>query len=191
MNTSARLSKWQNAALDDGWRIKFISYGRNGRPMTFGFETWSVYVAMIGVVTFFSGAGFSIYLKEHHRSPFGALAVAIAGLGIAASSIKLRDHLLKRHWVEKKGRCLDSEVRHVFPGRDYSWDARVLCEYESNGAPVLCTPFLSYIGFVNEESARACIADRVDRDGVCRFLVNPKNPLEVQLCERVKYPIKT
>jgi hypothetical protein len=154
--------------------------------MTFGFETWSAYVALLGVVTFFAGTGFSIYEKEHHRSPFGALLIAIAGLGIAASSIKLRDYLLKRHWIEKKARCLDTEVRHLYPGRDYSWDARVLCEYERNGEAVLCTPFLSYIGFVTESSARECIAARIDRDGACRLLVNPKNPLEVQLVPRMK-----
>jgi hypothetical protein len=182
-----KLRNWQDTALDDGWRIKFISHGVKGRPMTFGFETWSGYVALSGVITFLSGVGYSIYEKEHHRTPFGALLIAIAGLAIAASSIKLRDYLLKRHWTEKKGRCLDSEIRHLYPGRDYSWDARVLCEYENNGVAILCTPFLSYIGFVNEASARESISKRIDSAGACRLLVNPKNPLEVLLLERKKY----
>ena len=185
MNT--KLRNWQDAALDKGWRLKFISYGSKGRPMTFGFETWSVYVALIGVVTFFSGVGFSIYEKEHHRSPFGPLLIAIAGLAVAGSSIKLRDYLLKRHWIEKKARCLDSEVRHLYPGRDYSWDARVLCEYGNDEEAILCTPFLSYIGFVSEASARESIADRIDSDGACRLLINPKNPLQAQILERKKY----
>jgi hypothetical protein len=116
-----------------------------------------------------------------------ALLVAIAGLGIAASSIKLREYVLKRSWIEKKGRCLDSEMRNGFPGREYSWDARVLCEYEKDGAVVLCTPFLSHIGFVTEGAALECISDRIDSDGACRLLINPKNPLEVQLLPRRKY----
>lgn len=186
MSAPATLRRWQDSALNEGWRIQFISYARPGRPMTFGLETWSRYVVLAGVLGFLFGLGYTIYLKEHGRSPAAGLVFTGLGFALAASSIKLRACLLRRLWREQPARCIDREVRRVRRHHDFTWDARILCEYEHAGAVVRCTPFLTQTGFATEGTAWARVSAVVANDGSCRLLVTPANPLHTEVLERRK-----
>lgn len=186
MEVPNTLRNWQDSALNDGWRIPFISYAKPGQPMTFGLETWAGGVALIGVLGFLFGLGYTIYLKEHGRSPATGLVITGLGFAFAASSIKLRAFLLRKTWREVSARCLDREVRRVRLQQNFTWDARILCEYEGSGAAVRCTPFLTQTGFATEGAAWTRVSAVVDNAGFCRLLINPKNPLHTEVVERRK-----
>ncbi len=187
MSASGKLRGWQDSALNEGWRIPFISHAGPGRPMTFGLETWARYVVFAGVGGFLFGLGYTIYLKEHGQSPAAGLVATGVAFALAASSNSLRAYLLRKTWREVPARCVDREVRRVRRHHDFTWDARLLCEYEDAGAIVRCTPFLTQTGFATEGAAWARVSAVVANDGSLRLLVNPANPLHVEVLERRKY----
>ncbi len=155
--------------------------------MTFGLETWARYVVLAGVAGFLFGLGLTIYLKEHGRSPAAGLVVTGVGFALAVSSIKLRAYLLRKTWRELPARCIDREVRRVQHHQNFTWDARILCEYEDSGAIVRCTPFLTQTGFATEGAAWTRISSVVANDGSLRLLVNPANPLHAEVLDRRTY----
>jgi hypothetical protein len=80
-----------------------------------------------------------------------------------------------------------AEVRRVQHHQNFTWDARILCEYEDSGAIVRCTPFLTQTGFATEGAAWTRISSVVANDGSLRLLVNPANPLHAEVLDRRTY----
>ncbi len=178
------LRKLQDDLANAGCRLRQISHAPEGKPVFVGFENWAGYVAAVSIMGFPIGCGMAIYLKEHGKSPFPGVYIAVASWAVCLLALVIKNKLIKTGWIVVEAKCIDREIREVAAKGGTTWAVRLLCEFTRDGLTTRCTPTVHWSTFTTESAARAFLGTRIDPGGGCTLRINPRNPREANLVAR-------
>lgn|GEM_PF-2582034 len=193
------LLQQQDKALNEGWRIRFISYEPDGQFMTFGYgENLAGRLAAcfgaISLVAVIAATALGIYTAMAGEEPWAermfrqAVYVCLAGLALSVPCLLVARLVFRATLRRTLATCIDREYRsspHPEHGRDI-WSARIVCRYPFEDISRTGTPYLK-IGaedgaqFISREAAEQFLAQRIAPDGTCWLLVDPRRPLRAYL----------
>jgi len=193
------LLQQQDKALNEGWRIRFISYEPEGRVMTFGYgdNLAGRLAGLLGAVSLVAGiaaTALAIYAAAAGEEPWAeemfrqAILVFVASLAMIVPCMLIARFVFRARLRRTHATCIDRELRggpHPKYNRE-SWNVRILCRYSSDGIAQTGTPYLKIgaeegTSFVSREAAEQFLAERIAPDGTCWLLVDPQKPRRAYL----------
>lgn len=178
MSFSDKLKDLQQNNANRGWRIPYIAHAKDGELETLtplNLPGWLALVGLAGIPT-----GFYIIVDTESLQP-GMIILALSVVWTIAC-ILLRNRWRKRGWVQVQAQCIDKDIKRLLnSGAGRAWDARILCEFEHDGATVRCTPRVYWSTFKSEGLVMQFLEERIGSDGRCTLLINPKIPQQSQL----------
>ena len=179
--------------LNEGWRIPLITIG-NGGDAGMATKLTGLLVGPL-IIVFLVGFMFEVADQEGTSYLPGILMISpiLAGLLL----IGLRAFIAKRRragWIAVRARCTDRDIRKTFVGdpstsRQRGWQCRIVCEFDHAGQNHRITPNVRWKFLLNREAdfplkpdVEEFLDSKISPEGHCQLRVNPKNPLQGELC---------
>lgn len=194
MSFLKQIQDLQKAAINEGWRIKEITWTEPGKMEVIAPKSkLSIFFLSYGILGFFGGLILC--------SVFTVPGLVIAGSGLISlllTNLTMAKNTYK-NFKPVEARCLDQEIRyfeqtskklHNTSNTRYQWVIRLLCEYGPEDKPIRVTPIIpNSFAFTSQEACIQYLQERI-KDKQCRLWVDPKNPLHTSFHDKPKFQMR-
>ena len=185
MKLQSKLRDIQDRSINRNWRIDFISWAEDNKPMLNRIENPMGILPLFGMLLFLAGFGYLIVHGGSVENLSVPISACIAGVSIAITGSILHEKMRKKKWVTVNAECLDYEIQFGrTPQNGHIWALRALCRFEFDGKQVLCTPEMTWSKRKGEEWKHHFISENETTGASCQLLFNPGNPKETEFLKK-------